>query len=183
MAKDESGPKYNTGLKLHASEVGERLAFLEKRDPKISYGVLDPAAFAQNGGPSIAEEIYKGSGKTIIFRRADNARVGARGAMGGWDQMRSRLVGDDDGNPMIVTFSTCSDSIRTIPAMQHDLAKVEDIDTDGEDHAGDEWRYACMSRPWARQAPPSPQSITKKPTLNELLRKHDRGTAKTRARI
>jgi hypothetical protein len=49
---------------------------------------------------------------------------------------------------MIYTFSTCVDSIRTIPALQHDQDKPEDLDTDGEDHAADEWRYACMSRPY-----------------------------------
>ena len=52
---------------------------------------------------------------------------------------------------MIVTFSTCVDSIRTIPALQHDPLKPEDLDSDMEDHAGDEWRYACMSRPWIRK--------------------------------
>ena len=75
-----------------------------------------------------------------------------RGAMGGWDQMRARFVGDEDGRPMIVCFSTCVDSIRTIPALQHDPDKPEDLDSDMEDHAGDDWRYGCMSRPWARVA-------------------------------
>jgi hypothetical protein len=68
--------------------------------------------------------------------------------MGGWDQMRSRLVGDGDGRPILVVFGTCVDSIRTIPFLQHDPDRPEDIMTDSEDHAGDEWRYACMSRPW-----------------------------------
>jgi len=34
-------------------------------------------------------------------------------------------------------FSTCKDFIRTVPALQHDQARPEDVDTDGEDHAGD----------------------------------------------
>src|SRR5262245_15563827 len=68
--------------------------------------------------------------------------------MGGWDQLRARLVGDGEGRPMIVTFSTCVDSIRTIPFLQHDPDRAEDIMTDSEDHAADEWRYACMSRPY-----------------------------------
>ena len=59
---------------------------------------------------------------------------------------------------MLVTFSTCPDFIRTVPALQHDKDRIEDVDTDGEDHAGDEGRYACMSRPWvpttdAQQSP------------------------------
>jgi hypothetical protein len=32
--------------------------------------------------------------------------------------------------------------------LQHDAANAEDVDTDGEDHAPDETRYACMARPW-----------------------------------
>ena len=64
--------------------------------------------------------------------------------------MRARLNGNADGLPMIVTFHTCVDSIRTIPVMQHDRDKPEDMDTEGEDHAADEWRYACMSRPFNR---------------------------------
>ncbi len=139
----------NQGLKLHAEAVGAGLAEREATDPKITYGVLDPSAFAQDGGPSIAERIYEGSGKRIAFRPADNARVAQRGAMGGWDQMRGRLVGTPEA-PMIFCFSTCADSIRTIPFLQHDTDRPEDLDTDGEDHAADEWRYACMSRPWTR---------------------------------
>jgi hypothetical protein len=83
----------------------------------------------------------------VIFRRADNRRVGKLGAMGGWDQMRSRMTGNGE-RPMIYCFSTCHDSIRTIPLLPHDERRPEDIDTSAEDHAADEWRYACMSRPW-----------------------------------
>lgn len=144
--------KPNVGLKLHAEKVGEGLWIKEANDPKLIYGVLDPAAFSEDGGPSINERIRLGSGNKIYFRPADNKRVPGRGAMGGWDQMRGRLVGDEDGLPMIVTFSTCIDSIRTIPALQHDPLKPEDLDSDMEDHAADEWRYGCMSRPWIRKA-------------------------------
>lgn len=142
----------NVGLKLHAEKVGEGLVEREKADGEIAYGVLDPAAFAEDGGPSIASRIMTATSHRIIFRRADNKRVPGKGAMGGWDQMRGRLVGDSDGNPMIACFSTCVDSIRTIPALQHDQDKPEDLDTDGEDHAADDWRYACMSRPWVKPA-------------------------------
>jgi hypothetical protein len=34
--------------------------------------------------------------------------------------------------------------------LQHDPVKPEDIYTNSEDHAADETRYACNSRPWAR---------------------------------
>ena len=58
---------------------------------------------------------------------------------------------------------TCRDFIRTVPVLQHDKNKPEDIDTDGEDHVGDEARYACLSRPWAQSAPAREQQ--RKPGL------------------
>lgn len=169
----------NTGLKLHAEAVAQGLVERDRADPpgpdgkRIAYGVLDPAAFAQDGGPSIAERIYTGSGREVMFRRADNARVAQRGAMGGWDQMRGRMIGEAHDRPMIVCFSTCLDSIRTIPTLQHDEDRPEDLDTDGEDHAADEWRYACMSRPWSRPAPKTVDDTLKgitDMTFDELMR-------------
>ena len=148
--------KPNEGLKLHAGEVARGLLEREKADSvRPTYRVLDPAAFAENGGESIAAAMQgeKLDGRSLVFKPADNARVPQRGAMGGWDQMRGRLKGDEDGAPMIVCFSTCHDSIRTIPALQHDAARPEDLDSDGEDHAADDWRYGCMSRPWVRPQP------------------------------
>lgn len=170
-AKDAQGVKqYNTGLKMPAEEVGAELARLERGDPEINMGVLDPAAFSSDGGPSIFERIYNGSGKRVVFRRADNARVPQRGALGGWDQMRGRLIGDGERRPMLVCFSTCEDSIRTIPILQHDPDRLEDLNTDAEDHAADDWRYACMSRPWVREAPATPQSMAAPYTFDDLLK-------------
>lgn len=139
----------NVGLKMPAEEVGLRIKEKEREDGSITYGVLDPAAFASDGGPSIAERLARDSG--IRFRPADNKRVSQRGAMGGWDQLRSRLIGS--GAPSIYFFSTCTEAIRTLPALQHDPDKPEDVDSSQEDHAPDEcvvadtlistWRGLC----------------------------------------
>jgi hypothetical protein len=138
----------NTGLRLTAEEVAQGI--LARETEPIKFSVLDPAAFAEGGGPSIAERM-----NTILrqkgFHRADNKRVTERGAMGGWDQMRARMVGDADGRPMLYVFKTCTDFIRTVPSLQHDPDKPEDLDTEGEDHIADEARYGCMSRPWIPQ--------------------------------
>ncbi|WP_244420706.1 terminase family protein [Mesorhizobium japonicum] len=149
----------DVGLKLHAEAVG---AGVRQRDYDdiIVYGVLDPAAFSQDGGPSIAERMTRGTtgSNGSTFRRADNKRTAGRGAMGGWDQLRGRLTGDGDGRPMLFFFDTCIHTIRTLPALQHDEANPEDLDTKQEDHAADETRYACMSRPWiAKSKVPAPQ--------------------------
>lgn len=130
----------NVGLKLTAEEVGKGIRDREPDGEKIEYGVLDPSAFAENGGPSIASRLG------VFFRAADNKRVAHAGALGGWDQLRARLKGED--RPMLYFFATCIHTIRTLPALQHDSSNAEDVDSDGEDHAPDETRYACMSRPW-----------------------------------
>lgn len=128
----------NEGLKLTAEAVADGIK-LREGEEKIGYRVSDPACWKIDGGPSIAERMAK---RDVLFRPADNSRIA------GWDQMRGRMVGDDA--PMLYVFDTCIDFIRTIPALQHDIAKPEDLDTDGEDHAADEARYACMSRPYTK---------------------------------
>ena len=136
---------------MTAEAVADGIVERERSEAALRYGVLDPACFKEDGGPSIAERINKVliQARLRPFHAADNSRVPQRGSMGGWDQMRSRLVGQD-GRPMIYCFSTCAASIRTIPALQHDPARPEDVNTESEDHAADEWRYACMSRPFVR---------------------------------
>jgi hypothetical protein len=179
VARDAHGQvQYNTGLKMTAEAVGAGITERERRDPPISYGVLDPAAFSRDGGPSIEERMNIGAGGGSIWRRADNARVPSRGAMGGWDQMRARLIGEAEDRPMVVCFSTCDQSIRTIPVLQHDKDRLEDLDTEGEDHAADEWRYACMSRPWVK---PNPSvDVARFPqhrTMNEIIARQTRRRA------
>lgn len=151
----------NVGLKLPAEEVADGIIARETDEPQgidgeraISFGVLDPAAFSSDGGPSIAERMAT---RGIFFRRADNARVSSRGALGGWDQLRARLQGDGE-RPMVYFTSNCRDSIRTLPALQHDRNKPEDVDTESEDHAPDEIRYACMSRPYIKAIPTRPET-------------------------
>ena len=143
------------GLKMSNTAIAEGIKQLEKGDA-ITYRVLDPACFAENGGPSIAEEFARAG---VHFKKADNTRVSRGGAsagpISGWAQLRSRLLGNAktmDDVPktpaMLVFTSACKDTIRTLPVLQHDRSHPEDVDTTNEDHAPDETRYACNSRPW-----------------------------------
>lgn len=152
----------NVGLKLDAEDVAKGIVE-RSGDEMYAYSVADPACVKRDGGPSIKERMFnEGKHPSVLFTNADNSRVA------GWDQMRARLVGDDD--PMIYTFETCLDSIRTVPMMQHDKLKIEDINTDMEDHAADEWRYACMSRPFVKANPlATPAKFALDRNINELI--------------
>jgi len=153
----------NVGLKLTAEEVSAGIRQMTKE--KINYWVADPSIFSQDGGPSIAERM------TQPWQPADNKRTARMGQVGGWDQMRSRMVHD-----MLFCFTTCTDSIRTIPTLQHDKNKPEDLDTAAEDHAADEWRYACMSRPFAA---PVPVIVPVRDRWDSVFKNSDHETWKT----
>lgn len=176
MKKD----KPNVGLKMTSENVGKGVTERDY-DEKIAYGVLDPNAFAEDGGPSHAERMFTG-GKAH-FRQADNKRTPRAGATGGWDMMRHRLNGEliDPGNEnegvppvygnaMLVFFETCVHAIRTIPVMQHHTVNAEDMDSDGEDHAADAVRYGCMSRPWIPAVPVTKTSILQEPSISDIIR-------------
>jgi hypothetical protein len=139
----------NEGLKMTAEAVAKGIVSRETpeagRREYVAYGVLDPAAFNVVSGPSIGETLGRGG---AVFRRADNTRKSHDKKMSGWDQLRYRLKGDGDGHPLIFFFDHCRDIIRTLPMLQPDPHNPEDVDTDTEDHAPDEVRYACMSRPY-----------------------------------
>lgn len=155
-----TGP--NKGLKMTADLVAQGIVNRE-RGERIRYGVADPSIFIRDGGPSIGETmaIHK-----CAWRRADNKRKA------GWEQLRQRLVGQL-GLPMLYICDACEDTIRTLPTLQHDDIDPEDLDTEAEDHAADETRYAVMSRPWApRVTPAAGPNLPKLPgqfTINELI--------------
>lgn len=151
------------GVKMTAQEVGKGVKERDAEDA-IAYGVLDPAAFSEDGGPSIAERM---ADVGAYFDRADNARVSQRGAMGGWDQVRGRLHGNDDGQAMLFFFDTCFHTVRTLPALQHDETRPEDLDTTAEDHAADMVRYGCMSRPWTPANDNAPKSAATRDWFDE----------------
>jgi hypothetical protein len=154
----------NQGLKLTAEEVAQGIVERERHEPRdhngrarITYRVIDPDACKNKGGPTIAERMGNHP-YHVYWSPADNMRVGRRGNLGGWDAIRGRLKGDAHGRPMIYFFENCEDAIRTLPVMQHDPDNPEDV-MDGEDHAPDSVRYACLSRPFVLPIQEEPEGI------------------------
>lgn len=161
----------NVGLKMTAEAVAEGIAEREQGE-NVSYGVAGHDLFIEDGGPSLAARMAV---RKVAFLRADNRRKT------GWDQLRQLLLGAS-GLPALYFIETCEHTIRTLPTQQHDETDPEDIDTDGEDHAADETRYAVMSRPLLRKTADKPgYTLPKLPgqmTWNEL---RDRITKKRKA--
>jgi hypothetical protein len=119
--------KPNEGLKLNANEIAHNILKYEENETIHTY-FADPAIFSKGAsgtGESIAELMQK---MGCLWRPADNQRIL------GWQQVRFRLQGRDD-EPLIYFFDSCKHLIRTIPIMQYDKTRAEDLDTKLEDHA------------------------------------------------
>lgn len=132
----------NEGLKWNPHEQFKKIREIEDQHPylrgKHISGVADPAIWNSESGESVADVAMK---YHIYFDKADNSRIL------GWMQMHYRMSFDENGIPMMYIFRNCKAFIRTIPLMMYDSHKVEDLDTELEDHVADETRYMCMGRP------------------------------------
>ena len=132
----------NEGVRWTPQQVFSEIAKIEREHPDLAgekiIGIADPAIWSAETGKSIADV---GAENGVYFTRGDNKRIP------GWMQMHYRLRFDKAGYPMLYVFRNCKDFIRTLPLLQYDKVKPEDLDTEGEDHIADETRYFCMARP------------------------------------
>lgn len=121
----------NTGVKWTADQQFAEIARIEREHPwlrgrKIT-GVADPAIWqSESNGMSIADTAAK---HHVLFRKADHDRLN------GWMQVRCRMQFDEHGYARLYVFENCEAFRRTIPALQYDTVRPEDLDTDGEDHS------------------------------------------------
>ena len=132
----------NEGVKWEPDRIFQEIAKIERehrwlKGKKIN-GIADPSIWDGSRGPSVADMAVRCG---VYFAPGDNARLP------GWMQVHYRLAFDEDGRPGMQVFSTCKAFIRTMPLLQYDEHRVEDLDTTGEDHVADEVRYMCMARP------------------------------------
>ncbi len=132
----------NEGVKWSPERQFSEIARIEREHPwfrgKPITGVADPAIWDASRGESIAETAARCG---VNFTPGDNNRIA------GWMQLHYRLQFDENGCPRMYVFSGCRAFIRTIPLLQYDARRPEDLDSSQEDHAADEARYFCMSRP------------------------------------
>jgi len=147
----------NVGLKWTPDRQFEEIARIESEHRwlrgKTIFGVADPSIWDASRGEAIIDTAER---RFISFEPGDNKRIP------GWMQCHYRLRFDGDGRPMVYFFNTCRDAIRTLPTLVYSRTSPEDLDTDGEDHFADSFRYFCMSRPIAPRretaAAPAPLS-------------------------
>lgn len=146
--KDKNGEVIAVGRDYdqHAKEIARLSADEDGVPEDYVYTIIDTAAFAKAGFSETAAEIYERNGVQGLLPAAKERLVG-------WNAVHfylrfARTHGERDATgkeistvPLLRIFDTCANLIRTLPLLQHDDKKPEDLDSKGEDHAADELRY------------------------------------------
>lgn len=131
-------------------KLAKKVRAMTPEDEKIERMIADPAIFAKTGhgkeedetAKSGADEMLDATDGWLSWERGNNDRINGWGVMRKYVQPYETKEGETTSN--LVYFDTCKDAIRTIPALVYDSVRLEDVDTQGEDHAGDCDRYGIM---------------------------------------
>jgi phage terminase large subunit len=152
----------NMGVHWPIDKQFDEIKRIEREHPylagKTIRGVADPAIWKKGADGISIEEVAARHG--IYFEPGSNARIP------GWMQCHYRLQFDDEGRARMYVFDNCRAFLRTIPLLQFSDTEPEDLNTEQEDHAADEWRYLCMARP----VPPL-RPVEERALLNDPLKR------------
>lgn len=143
---------HDQGLQLSDTEIAEGLAEHERHLPvqggMTGRGVVrlaDPTIFNKRKNfedgtpiPSTAE---------VFARHGFHFRPGDPDRRQKYRQLHARLRVPQGALPALRVFSTCTEFLRTIPALAPDPHNMEDVDTRLEDHVYDETGHAVMAYP------------------------------------
>ena len=147
----------NEGKQMLAVDVAKGIVereLLWKLNGKVRPGPADSSIYDVENGMSIGNDMekpvrignlmYKG----VVWTKADK-RPGSRKS--GWELMRNMMKqahpnqGRPRERPGLFVFENCTQFMRTVPTLPRDEKDMDDIDTDAEDHIGDETRYRLRS--------------------------------------
>jgi len=150
-----------------ATQIWKLIKAMIPESARLRYIVADPSMWNKSGhgrGEAIAETLSR---CRLPMRRGDNTR-GANG----WQQCHDLLRPAPDGRPWISVNPRCKYFLRTVPMLGQSPNDPDDLDTTGDDHAADDFRYFCNSRPspTRRKAEQMPQQAIGR-TLQDLRAK------------
>jgi hypothetical protein len=131
---------------MPVSQQAETILMLDKTE-QIRMRLADPSIWQHHGSVETGEnvaQIFEKSG--LIFQPANNDRKAGKNII------HETLAPAADGLPKLQVFSSCTHTIRTIPALPYDKNRPEDIDTRAEDHLYDAWRYGLINQRPAKMA-------------------------------
>ena len=132
--------RWTEGRGLSVPDVAELIHDMCDRWSVRPQGCADDAIFAKlgSGAGSIADEFRAHGVQFYPSGKGDR--------IGGWQTMK-RLLADAGklGRPGLYLSRTCQGAWATLPALEHDAHRVEDVASKSRiDHWADSLRYACV---------------------------------------
>lgn len=136
------GQTPNVGLRMTDKEIALGIVQREQElgiAGRCKPGPADAAIFALDAERRSIAQTFAANGVKFV---ASDKRPGSRTA--GWQRLRNMLTAAAEKDleaPHYYVFDTCRQFIRTVPALPRSDRDPDDVDTDTEDHVGDEVRY------------------------------------------
>ena len=149
----------NVGVRMLATQIAKGIVERELKSGyygRIEAGPADASIFDVENGMCIATDMgrpvaignksYPGVSWTRSIKSPGSRK-------NGWEKARIAIFGaqpPDGGGPReapgVFVFRSCVDGfIRTVPSLPRHDVDMDDVDTDAEDHCGDEFRYVILS--------------------------------------
>jgi len=143
--------KPNKGVYMTNVEIANGIREREKQyfpTHRVNAGPADSSIFDQVNNNSIAREMQN---KGVLWIRADKSQDSRKN---GWERIRQLLKNalPPEGmslreNPGMFCTDRCVQWLRTVPTLPRSDKNLDDVDTEAEDHAGDETRYRVYKSP------------------------------------
>jgi len=138
----------NEGDQATSSQIASRVlgvdnALLTEYNTQCIPGPADTSIYEVRDGTSIGAQLEKHGCKWTRAYKGSGSRIA------GWAIIRQMLGAAKRGeleSPHLYFFAPAEHHIRTLPQMQRDKKKPEDIDTELEDHLMDSLRYMLARR-------------------------------------
>lgn len=136
----------NTGCRMLAKDIARGIKEREEAmglTGRVQPGPADTGIWDVINGTCIADDM---AALNVRWTKADKG-PGSRKA--GWEALRQRLsdsVENPRDEPGLYIFATCRHFTRTVPVLPRSEKDPDDVDTEAEDHIGDETRYRLRAR-------------------------------------
>ncbi len=136
----------NEGLRMVAREIAVGILERERRwfdGHAINPGPADGSIYDKINNMSIAEDMTEVGVTWVAADKSPGSRKQ------GWEKLRSMLKEaskDRREEPGMFICENCDQFIRTVPVLPRSEKDPDDVDTEAEDHIGDETRYMALTR-------------------------------------
>lgn len=140
----------NEGVRMLAEEIAQGIVDRERDmgiHARVRPGPADSSIWDLENGKSVYRDMVR---KGVAFRPADKSKSSRKQ---GWEKVRTyfkgaipQRAGEPRESPGLFVTQQCQQFIETVPTLPRSDKDLDDVNTEAEDHIGDETRYRCRAK-------------------------------------